>query len=141
MSGLKTLSILSLLLPALCFGEQKVDVAGYEIHYIIIPTTFLRPDIADQYEISRGRDRALVNVSVLDSEGTPVNADVSGESKNLLSQIQTLEFVQVSEPPAIYYLAELRHADEELHRVSLQIILPDGTTAPINFQQKMYWKH
>jgi len=78
-------------------------------------------------------------VSVLDRQGTPVQADVRGSSENLLGQRQNLTFDEVIEGEAIYYLALLRYADEEFQRVALNVVLPNGELAEIKFQQKMYW--
>jgi hypothetical protein len=122
-------------------AEQKVTVDGYEVHYIVIPTTFLNPNIASQYGLVRGQDRALVNVSVLNAEGSAVSAQVSGTAQNLIGQIDTLEFTEVSEGDAIYYLAQLRHGNEEHRGFVLDVVLPDANTARIEFQQKMYWQH
>lgn len=128
-----------LLFSTTVHAEQKVVVGEYEIHYIVIPTTFLRPEVADQYELPRGKNRALVNVSVLDGDGA-VKAGVSGSSRNLLEQRQVLKFTEVDEGNAVYYLALITHADEENHRISIQVELPDGKTEEINFVQKMYWE-
>jgi len=120
-------------------AEQKAVFSDYEVHYILLPTTFLKADIADRYNLRRSKDRALVNVSVLDRQGTPVQADVRGSSENLLGQRQNLTFDEVIEGEAIYYLALLRYADEEFQRVALNVVLPNGELAEIKFQQKMYW--
>ena len=128
-----------LLLTNLSAAEQKVVNGEYEIHYIVIPTTFLRPAIADQYDLPRGKNRALVNVSILEN-GQPKKADVTGTSRNLLEQQQTLEFREVDEGNAVYYLALITHADEENHRVELAVDLPNGQTQEIKFLQKMYWE-
>lgn len=122
-------------------AEQMQRLGDHEVHYIILPTTFLRPEIAAQYDIPRGKDRALVNVSVLNAEGQPVTAALTGQSRNLLGQGQQLAFREVREQDAIYYLALLSHSDEEHHRVRLEVILDDGTRTEINVSQKMYWKH
>ena len=121
-------------------AEQKVVFSDYEVHYILLPTTFLKADIADKYDLRRSKDRALVNVSVLDLQGTPVQAEVRGSSENLLGQRQNLTFDEVIEGKAIYYLALLRYADEEFQRVTLNVVLPNGELAEIKFQQKMYWE-
>jgi hypothetical protein len=47
----------------------------------------------------------------------------------------------VQEGDAIYYLAELLHSDEDVHRLKIQIQLANGRRSEINFNQKMYWKH
>jgi hypothetical protein len=134
------LTLLIALLPATSYAEQKVTSGAYEIHYIVIPTTFLRPAIASQYNIPRGKNRALVNVSVLTRDGNPVKSALTGRTKNLLEQSQTLNFSLVEEGPAIYYLAVLNHADEEYHRIEIRVELPDGNRETIAFQQKMYWE-
>lgn len=134
-----TLVLLSLWLPA-AQAEQKQVFGEYEVHYILLPTISLNAKIANQYGITRAQDRALVNVSVLDSDGHAVPSQVSGVSTNLLGQPQTLVFDEVREGSAIYYLSLLRHADEEHHRVVLQVVLPDGNTAEVRFQQLMYWE-
>ena len=146
MSTVRQKSSLFLLIACLAaFGsgsvhaEQKRVFGEYEVHYIVLPTTFLNAKVANRYNLPRGRDRALVNVSVLNSNGEPVMAEVVGRSENLLGQRQTLEFTEVKEGEAIYYLALLRHADEEFHRVTLDISLPDGQVGEIRFQQQMFW--
>lgn len=121
-------------------AEQKQIFGEYEVHYILLPTVSLNAKIADQYGITRAQDRALVNVSVLGGDGKAVLSKVSGVSTNLLGQPQTLRFDEVREGDAIYYLSLLRHADEEHHRVVLEVVLPDGNTAEVRFQQLMYWE-
>ena len=121
-------------------AEQKAVFSDYEVHYILLPTTFLKADIADKYNLRRSKDRALVNVSVLNLQGTPVQANVRGSAENLLGQRQNLTFNEVIEGEAIYYLALLRYADEEFQRVALNVVLPNGELAEIKFQQKMYWE-
>ena len=121
-------------------AEQKQIFGDYEVHYIVIPTMFLKADIAQRYNIVRAKNRALVNVSVSRAQ-LAVESAVTGQSKNLLSQVQTLKFNQVTEGPAVYYLAQLRHGDEEHHRLELNIEFPDGTTGKLNFQQKLYFEH
>jgi hypothetical protein len=111
----------------------------YELHYIVIPTTMLKPSIAAEYDISRGKDRALINVSVLNREKKAVNAVITGDSQNLLGQLQNLDFKQVKEGDAIYYLAEIRFADQEVHRIKIEASAPDGKSTLLKFNQKLYW--
>jgi hypothetical protein len=99
----------------------------------------LKSNIAAQYKISRGKDRALVNVSILNGEKKPVQAKITGESQNLLGQLQDLDFEQVTEGDAIYYLAELRFADQEVHRIKIEATAPDGKSTLLKFNQKLYW--
>lgn len=135
------------LLATFCLGvatpadaEQVFSIGDVEVHYIVVPTTFLRPQIANEYDLVRGRDRALVNISVLGPDGRAQSASITGTTRNLLGQSQTLEFRQITEGPAIYYLAQIRHADEEHHRIELTITLGNGRSERLAFQQKLYWE-
>jgi hypothetical protein len=130
----------SLLSATTALAEQKAVFGAYEVHYIVVPTTFLQPEIATQYGLTRGQDRALVNLSILAADGTPTAAGVRGTTKNLLGQAEALEFREVREGPAIYYLAVLRHGNEEHRMFDLAVSLPDGEVGQIQFQQKLYWQ-
>lgn len=132
--------IMLLLTPTPSQAEQYQQIGSHQAHYIVVPTTFIKADIARQYGLTRGKNRALVNVSVLDEQFSPVTAQVTGSSKNLLGQMQTLDFKQVTEGPAIYYLALLRHANEEHHLITLDVELSDGSKGRIEFRQKMYFE-
>lgn len=134
-----------LVLPLLMLGaagawaEQKVQLGPWEVHYVVVGTTFLKPEVAADYGVVRGRDRAFINLSVLDPEGTPVPAAVSGTMVNLLSQSEPLRFREVREGEAIYYLAEFKHTDRDTLRFAVDIVAPDGEARQLKFQQRMYW--
>lgn len=127
-------------LTAAVHAEQKQDIGGYEAHYSVIATTFLRPEIAADYGITRARDRALLNVAIIDPATGPVKAAVSGTVKDLLSQTRALEFSEVEEGEAVYYLATLRHDDQETLRFTVTVRTPDGASHELRFQQKMYFE-
>lgn len=127
-------------LTAAVHAEQKQDIGGYEAHYSVIATTFLRPEIAADYGITRARDRALINVAIIDPAAGPVKAEVSGTVKDLLSQTRALVFSEVEEGEAVYYLATLRHDDQETLRFTVTVRTPDGASHELRFQQKMYFE-
>lgn len=119
-------------------AEQMQEFGVWQVHYVVIPTTFLLPEVAEQYNITRGKDRALINVSLIHDTDGPSTATASGEVINLLSQRQELEFREVREGDAIYYLADLKHTDRDLLRFQLQVKTPQGRTLQVKLQQKMY---
>jgi hypothetical protein len=121
-------------------AEQMRKLGDWEVHYVLVPTTFLNKDVAANYQIARGRDRALVNISILDEAGNPVAAEVTGRVTNLLSQSTELNFSEVTEGPAVYYLADVKHTDRDILRFEIQIIPPDQTTQLLKFQQRVYWE-
>jgi len=130
----------ALLLNTAARAEQKQSFGEYDVHYIIVPTMTLKPEIAEKYGLLRARNRSLVNISILNALGQPTSAAVTGISTNLLGQDQTLVFSEVTEGEAIYYLALLRHANEEYHRVAIDIVLANGDLAELRFSQQMYWE-
>lgn len=130
---------LTLNLAAPAAAEQMRRIGAFEAHYSLLPTTFLKPDIAARYGITRGRDRALLNVSILDTDGLPVTAELSGSVRDLLGQRRTLEFQEVQEGDAVYYLATMRHDHREVLRLAIDIGTPDGAAHQVEFQQELFW--
>ena len=137
MIRLLTLALLCCALPAV--ADQKQKLGAYDVHYIVVPTSFFNTDIATQYNIVRGKDRALMNISVLNEEGVPVQALIEGYMTNLLGQQQRLDFKEVTEGDAVYYLAPIKHTDRETLRFTVEIATPDDQTHQLKFQQQMYW--
>jgi len=132
-----------LLVAAVCLpaaAEQMRPIGDYQAHYSLMPTLFLNPEVAAGYGITRSRDRALLTVSILDSNGGPVTADVRGRVKDLLGAQQALAFEEVREGAAVYYLATIRHSDRDVLRFDIRITTPDGADHELAFQQKMYWE-
>ena len=119
-------------------AQQMQRFGDYELHYIVIPPTMLQPEIAARYGIRRGKDRALCNISVINSDGAGVRADLTGSSQNPLGQRQGLSFSEVVDGEAIYYLATIRHADEEIHRINIDASVV-GASTTLKLQQKLYW--
>ncbi len=135
---------LGTLILSLCFAatpvkaEQMQEFGQWQVHYVVIPTTFLLAEIAQQYKITRGKDRALINLSLIHATDGPSKATASGTVINLLSQRQKLNFREVREGDAIYYLADLKHTDRDLLKFELELTTPDGRALQVAFQQKMY---
>jgi len=121
-------------------AEQKVVFEDVEIHYIVLPTTDLAVEIAEQYQLQRAPRRGFVTVSVL-SALTPFEA-LSGvvevEAKNLLGQSNHLIMREINEPPARYYLGTFDYSDEETMRLTISVTLPDGRSHRFEHSQKMY---
>ncbi|MEQ8858306.1 MAG: DUF4426 domain-containing protein [Pseudomonadales bacterium] len=120
-------------------AEQFRQLGAYQGHYSLVPTTFLSPEVAADYGITRGRDRALLNVSIIDPDAGPVRAEVTGTVRDLLGIVQPLEFEEILEGDAVYYLATVKHADQEVLRFAIDVRTPDGASHLLTFQQKTYW--
>jgi len=134
----RLLALCVLLLAADAGAEQMKRLGDWDVHYILLPTTFLNPEIARRYGITRGADLALLNISVLSSEDTPTRVGIEGTVTNLLGQQQPLSFSETREDYAVYYLATIRYTDREVLRFAIDITPPDGTSQRLEFQQQMY---
>ena len=114
---LATLLLLIIALPAL--GEP-VRWKGYDIYYTTFRSTLVPADVAALHNITRGDRRILTNITVR-KNGEPVRASVSGRVTNLLSQLETLEFKEVVEEAAIYYLANQLVDERDTLRYTIDI--------------------
>jgi hypothetical protein len=122
------------------FAKNMKKLSNWDVHYIALDSTFITPEIAKAYQISRSRYNALVNISVLDNSkaGKPAkHVSITGSAKNNLGQFKTIEFIEVTEGDAIYYLAQVPVNHEETVHFSLDI--SDGKkTETLKFYQKFY---
>ena len=138
-------AILLLVTSPFTLAEQSRDFGDYTVHYNAFRTDTLTPSVAGLYNITRSKNRALVNISVIkhDSEnsliGNPVRASITGTVKNLSEQLRDLNMKEISEKDAVYYIAETPINNEEVLKFSLNI-KPEGTdtTYRLTFQQQFF---
>lgn len=127
-------------------GEQKQTFGDYEVHYIGLTSSFLSPEVAKAYQIERSRTLGFLSISVLkkgkDGElATPVAAQVSGEIKNLLSQSRNLDFREIKETGAVYYISTFRFDNEDMYNLRLKVTPENQSrTFDVNFSQKFYFE-
>ena len=128
----------SLTLPI--HAEQAIQSQNYAIHYNAFNTMIVSPEVAQTYGFTRARNRALLNISIIDNTTKePLPAMVTGTRTNIVGQLIKLEFIQVKEKNAIYYIAPLRFTEGEMWRFDLQI-QPDlkNDAIPLKFSQSFY---
>ncbi len=121
-------------------AEQMLETTAYQIHYNAFNTMMITPEVAQALGFTRARNRALINVSVLDNnDSKSLMAMVTGQRKNLVGQIYPLEFQQIVEPGAIYYIAELRFSEAEMWQFDIRIQPdPHAPAIPLKFSQTFY---
>jgi len=131
---------LTSLFSSVVMAENMKKLGSMNVHYMAIGATFLTPEIAKAYGIERSRYNGLINISVLDNskKDTPAKTvSITGTARNDIGQIKTLEFQEVTEGEAIYYLAQVRYSDEETYYFELEIT--DGKERhKMKFKQKFY---
>ncbi|NIB39389.1 DUF4426 domain-containing protein [Pseudomaricurvus alkylphenolicus] len=122
--------------PYTTFGDHKV------LH-TVFNSSFIQPNIASAYNLTRGKDRALINVALIrstesgNSNGLP--AKVTGTVANLMQQQRSLEFIEIHEQNAVYYLAPLRFTNEEVLHFNLEVTPKgQGKSYTVKFSKKLY---
>ncbi|WP_372748083.1 DUF4426 domain-containing protein [Litorivivens sp.] len=129
---------LTLLLCLAAFAaqaEQKQRFDHYDVHYSIVNTTFLKPTVAKAYGIVRGDDRFILNISVRensDDGDVARKADISGSVFNLIHR-KPLDFKEVDEGDAIYYIAQFEGDNKETLDFTLSI-QPETSRRKYKFQ-------
>jgi hypothetical protein len=106
-------------------AEQKVSYKEYDIHYIVLNTKTISPEIARQYDLTRSGKRAFINISLLDTRkddiGTPVLANVEGHFLNMIGQRIDLDFREIEEGSGIYYIDDFGIDNKETLRFILSV--------------------
>jgi hypothetical protein len=126
------------LVPAVAGSAQFQRIGALEVHYVVVNTLFLEPDVAARYGIVRARDRAILNVSVVGPEGRPIDAAVSGRARNLLGHDQALAFERIAEGEAIYFIAPIRHTDQDVLRFDVAIDDGRGNSGHVEFMERLW---
>ena len=93
------------------------DFGDYVLHFNAISTDALQPEVARAYKITRSKNRAMLNVSIIrKAEGTigqSVAGSVSATANNLTGQLKNLTLRQVQEGDAVYYIGDVAVANGE----------------------------
>lgn len=138
---LSTLLLLSsLLFTQSASAQQAMRLGPWEVHYNAFNSTLLRAEMAQQYDLQRSSTLATLNITVLaaNEPGKPAQkVTVTGYSMNPLSQQQRLDFNQVIEGDAVYYLAQVRFTNLETLRFFITI--DDGKQQQTLRFHKEFW--
>ncbi|MCW8091767.1 DUF4426 domain-containing protein [Alteromonas sp. ASW11-130] len=122
----------------LAHAEQKQILDDYEVHYMVVNSTFFTPEVARNYGLVRSRYNALVNIAVLDKDSKKaLDVALSGKATNLIGTAKELKFRKVKEGDSIYYLATLAVNDAETYRFVINI-QSGNDSKQLKFQQKIY---
>jgi hypothetical protein len=139
----KILTFLCLLsLPFLSHGESVKKIEGFEVHYSVFNSSFISEQVAQAYKLTRGKDKAIINIAILqkqkDGSLKNVEAKVSGTQSDLIHK-KTLSFQKVQEQQAIYYIAEFsfNHKETIYFKIDAKV---DGRITPLHldFNKALY---
>lgn len=115
------------------FGDKKVYFSAFN-------SSFITPEIADTYKITRGKDKGLVNITLVEDNKTGGRtAEVVGSVSNIFAQRQELEFFEVREGDTVYYLAPFTFENEDFLTFTINV-RDDMAKQPysVTFQRTMY---
>ncbi|MCL1157936.1 DUF4426 domain-containing protein [Shewanella inventionis] len=125
----------------LAHAEQKQQVGNFDIHYMALNSTFITPEVAKTYGIERSGYNGLVNITVLNTnlKGNPaVAVEISGIANNLIDARITLDFKEIREGDAIYYIAEVPFRDDQEVNFDIAIKYANQLNTSLKFKQKFY---
>jgi hypothetical protein len=117
-------------------GERQETFGDVTVHYNTFNSTFLTPDIAKAAELVRSKNQGVINVSVI-KDGKPLIASVTGTIKDLTSQSVPLNFRQITEQGAIYYIAQYPVEQQETRTFEIKVQNGDKINT-INFNQELF---
>ncbi len=126
--------------PLLADTDTYKQVGNIKIHYSAFGSSFIQPEIAATYGIVRGKDRGLVNIAVVpDGVGQGQAAHVEGYVSNIFQQQRPLEFFEVREGDAVYYLAPFKFEKEDPLTFKVQVkVSPEAPVEEISFQRILH---
>ena len=117
-------------------SERQETFGDVTVHYNTFNSTFIQPDIAKAAELIRSKNQGVINVSVIKA-GQPMVASVTGTVKDLTSKTVPLNFKQVTEQGAIYYLAQYPVDQQEVRTFEIKVQTGDKINT-INFNQELF---
>lgn len=121
-------------------GVSFVNIGDHVVHFSAQSTDQLPPEVARAYSIVRSKNRAMLNVSVLE-EGTnkAVTADVTVKTVNLTGQLKNVTMRKIEEQEAIYYIGETPVANQETLIFDIRV-RPEGVeeASDLRFKRQFY---
>ena len=129
--------------PIISFAENSLNFGDYVVHFNAFRSDSLTPEIAKAYQLTRRNNRMVVNITVQkrleEGKTQPVKANVTGFASNLTGQVKNLEFREIHDGDAIYYLAQSQIANRETLKFDIKAI-PEGETisAKVKFKQQFF---
>ncbi len=117
-------------------AERVSEFDGFTVHYNVLNTDILDPEVARSYRITRSRERAMMIVAVLKNadagQPEPIKASIAVNASNLNAQLREVTLRPVFDQEAIYYIGEfpITHMETLNFQVSVS---PEGSDARHQF--------
>jgi hypothetical protein len=109
-------------------GSHAQDNISHEmkdhiIYYNVFNSSLISAKIASNYNLVRAKDRVYVNIAVVKKSGGYGIAPkhLTGVYRNLMQQKFSLEFIEIKEATATYYLAPIRFNNEDILHLDITV--------------------
>ena len=123
-------------------AQQSERFDQFELHYSIVYTTFLTAEIAAKFGIPRGKDKAMLTLSVRDAEAGDIEGrpmEIDGRTWDLITG-GNMKVKEVKEGRATYYLVPFEFLDRE-YRFFEFTFTPEGANKAYNYKfQTQLWR-
>ena len=119
-------------------AQQSTSYDQYELHHSIVYTTFLSPEVAAEYGITRGADKAMLTLSVR----MPASGDTSGRPMQIVGRTWDLitggdmDVKEIREGRATYYIVPFEFLDRE-YRFFEFTFQPEGVASRYEHKMKV----
>ena len=126
-----------MLWSTLVAGQQSERFDQFELHYSIVYSTFLTPEIAAEFGIPRGKDKAMLTLSVRDAEASDVEGRpmrIKGRTWDLITG-GDMTIKEVREGRATYYLIPFEFLDREYRFFEFDFT-PEGSDQTYRYKFK-----
>ena len=127
------------------WAQQSKRFGDYELHFSVVNTTFLAPEVAAEYGIVRGKRRGIVNIALrehaegrADGEARTIPMELEGRSWDLITG-QDMTFQEINEDGAVYYIGDFKFINREWRWFELSF-RPQGSekTFTHKFKHQLY---
>jgi len=123
-------------------AQQSERFDQFELHYSIVYTTFLTAEIAAKFGIPRGKDKAMLTLSVRDAEAGDIQGrpmEIEGRTWDLITG-GNMKVKEVKEGRATYYLVPFEFLDRE-YRFFEFTFKPEGAEKTYEYKfQTQLWR-
>jgi len=119
--------------------DSSKTVDGYTVHFSAQLTDSLPPQVARQYNIVRSGKRAMLNVTIIEDDGSPTTGAVNVKTVNLTGQLKNVQMRKIEEQEAVYYIGVTPVENNETLVFDISVT-PEGRDEPIDvrFKRQFY---
>lgn len=120
--------------------DNSTVLGKHTIHFNALSTNEVPAEVAKAMGIVRSKSRAMLNVSVVNTESNQaVEADVEVRAANLSGQLKQVSMRKLAQGDAIYYIGEISVSHLETLIFDIDVV-PEGETqaAQVRIKRQYY---